>query len=321
MNNKMNEEVKLDVEVYQRYCNGESIKDLALKYDVSQSMILKWIKYYDVEYANMLGIDKSSSLEDIILNEEFFVDYEISADIMKSECSSYTKSGDGCTIYLEVKNKSSKPIDVVIEKTFIINSKREQRNMDYYLTEYQFNEEKIYPNAKCVRGDIYLESTSGKLENGWQFCVEISDKTNGRKYNIIFKMISFNNWDIVSLNVEEIEKVLDKKVVKASLKDKIERIEAFEQRMGVRLENISLQLSGSELEIYFDVYEISPESLKKYCYVNIVIYDNYDEILAKKNVSINPDSFMGFESKKIIFFDFDSAKLSQIGRIRVYMSL
>lgn len=88
------------------------------------------------------------------------------------------------------------------------------------------------------------------------------------------------------------------------LKKKIERIPAFEEKLGIKYENISIQISTTSHDKYITILGNIMENNSTNYPVSglstiITIYDNNNDILEMREFMINMDDFMGFDTFKI----------------------
>lgn len=106
------------------------------------------------------------------------------------------------------------------------------------------------------------------------------------------------------------------------LYDKIERLEAFEEKCSVKFENISIQYSPDYLEsmkIYYELFSttgnlLNHKGIEAYC----VIYSSNGEIMGKDTEWHSNERFWGFEIGKFEFYFSKDCNIKDIGRIRIY---
>lgn len=104
------------------------------------------------------------------------------------------------------------------------------------------------------------------------------------------------------------------KILEKSLLKKIERLEAFEEKMYVVFEKMSIRVSDKSFNIFFELHPKSGTSLKERVKIECVIYNNEGSILEKENVYIYEDSFFGFE---VIEFNIYHI-LDEVDKIRIF---
>lgn len=112
-----------------------------------------------------------------------------------------------------------------------------------------------------------------------------------------------------------------KELIEKSLLNKIERLEAFEDQVNIKMENISVSLTSNYqpykyFSIYFEAHPISGTKILETIVFECVLYNNEGSIFLKETRSIHKDNFFGFEVIEFDFFLDDG--LDQIGKIRLY---
>ena len=108
-----------------------------------------------------------------------------------------------------------------------------------------------------------------------------------------------------------------KKILEKSLLQKIERLEAFEDRMKIRLENLSIKIDNNNwLTLFCEVHPLNGTTINEYIEVECVIYDNEGTILEVDSKSLDEEDFFGFEILKFDFYD--KELVDKIGKIRLY---
>lgn len=106
-------------------------------------------------------------------------------------------------------------------------------------------------------------------------------------------------------------------IIKKALLQKVERLEAFEERLNVRLENISIVVNNqSYFDIFCEIHPISGTAVNGTIFIYCVIYDKEGSILENTYLTINEESFFGFEVLHFIIFD--NVVIEDIGKIRIY---
>ncbi len=113
---------------------------------------------------------------------------------------------------------------------------------------------------------------------------------------------------------------MSKKELEKILLSKIERLEAFEERMNVRLENLSIKINDIDDGDFTLFGELHPRDggteLKGRINLMCIVYNAKGEIIKKKQDAIFPEDFFGFE---VFDFDFyEDGIIHEIGAIRIY---
>lgn len=108
-----------------------------------------------------------------------------------------------------------------------------------------------------------------------------------------------------------------KEILEKSLFQKIERLEAFEDRMKIRLENLSIKIDHNNwLTLFCEVHPVSGTSISEGMLIEVVIYDKEGVILNLKSKRLYEEDFFGFEVIELSFTD--SELVDKIGKIRLY---
>ena len=272
----------------------------------------------------MSSNDFELKLEDLIVNDDFFFGYELKIEISRIEETNFTDNTSGVVIYCSIWNMSNKNIQVSVISSGIINDKREQRERDSFLTGYAFQNGIINSYICHVRGYIFQKNTAGNIVPGWSYSIAVLDKTNGKEYDITFKLrdVSKNKWDIISFQVENVGIIKEAKVLEKEFLQKIERIEAFEEKLNIRIENISFVITENsafqKLAIYLEVYTLNGNSLMENINIKVAIYDNNGSIMFTGRAFISALDFMGFDLCSFEFSPLSYRQLNDINRIRIF---
>ena len=111
----------------------------------------------------------------------------------------------------------------------------------------------------------------------------------------------------------------------SSLYDKIERLEAFEDKCKITIENISIQHNPSQedmkdrLYIYYELHsKIGNELAFKQIDVDVIIYLKNGDIFMKKSFWHRRNRFWGFEVNGDEFYFENPYRIADIGKIKIY---
>ena len=142
--------------------------------------------------------------------------------------------------------------------------------------------------------------------------------SEGKELTLCLKK-NYNNWEIIDKELKEIEVQLSPKQLEKNLLKKIERFEAFEERLGVYFENLTIKNNdNTSITVFCELHSTSGTSINNTLYVECVLYDLEGYILDKKDIRISKDNFYGFELIKIKFFE---VIVNNINKIRLYPKL
>ncbi len=120
---------------------------------------------------------------------------------------------------------------------------------------------------------------------------------------------------------------LSKKEAANYLMDKIERIEAFEEKLGIRYDSISVIVDYLDfyddpwaIKILGDVIEHENGNLANFQNWNIEtvvnLYDDENRIIASGGSSFQVRDYLGFTTFEVYFNEIES--IEEIKRIRIY---
>ena len=108
-----------------------------------------------------------------------------------------------------------------------------------------------------------------------------------------------------------------KEILAKSLLNKIERLEAFEERLSVRFENISVKVdSYGWVHIFLELHSNAGTSISQRMQIECIAYDIEGLILETTWARVNENDFFGFEVLKFNFHEDDIAY--KINKIRIY---
>ena len=107
-------------------------------------------------------------------------------------------------------------------------------------------------------------------------------------------------------------------ILAKTLFNKIERFEAFEERLGVRFENISVKVeSDDRFRVFFELYSNSGTSLDEITvFIDFVVYDIDGKILKVMTKYADTEHFFAFQ-----IFEFDcweDSILDKVSKIRIF---
>jgi hypothetical protein len=106
-------------------------------------------------------------------------------------------------------------------------------------------------------------------------------------------------------------------ILAISLLNKIERLEAFEERMNVRFENISVKVeSNDSFSVFFELYSNSGTNLDETVFIDFVVYDIDGNILELQKNYASKDTFFGFQIFK--FACYEDSILDKVSKIRIF---
>ena len=124
-----------------------------------------------------------------------------------------------------------------------------------------------------------------------------------------------NSWSVINIEKNEIEIKLTPKQFEKSLLKRVERLEAFEERFEISIQNISIKIDNF-ITLFCEIHPLSGTSIKENFDIECVIYDKDGLVLDKKASHLYSEDFFGFQILELNFFGDDVA--AQISKIRIY---
>ena len=113
-----------------------------------------------------------------------------------------------------------------------------------------------------------------------------------------------------------------KQVLEKSLLNKVERLDAFEEKFGIRFENISIKVQESidnseeYVELFFEAHSTNGTTIDDTITIQIILYDKQNSIINSNYNYLLEDSFFGFEIVHFLFSDINL--IDRINKIRIY---
>ena len=111
-----------------------------------------------------------------------------------------------------------------------------------------------------------------------------------------------------------------KDILAKSLLKKIERLEAFEERLSVRFENISIKVDDDGwVYIFFELQTNKGTTIDNMINIECTLYDVDGQILEVDSKLVLPERFYGFQVFKFSFQENGIA--DKINKLRIYPKL
>lgn len=258
---------------------------------------------------------------------EFFEGYTIGIEVLRHDEGSYESGGNGYTIFFKLLNQTKKKMEINVDEIYIINENKAQFEKNYWLTGFVVENTSVAPDAYKTAGAIFLESICGPINIKCKTGITVTDKTNGFVYEAIFVLTKQTKWELLSCEVENQGEIQSKRSVEKKLKKSLERLEIFEEKCGVRLDNISIKTKSDfhEILVFGDIFATNGESLNNDICINAIFYNDDNEIIGKDDCYFCQSDFMGYHSFEIKVYDDDYSdndeKIAiQVSKIRLYVT-
>lgn len=246
--------------------------------------------------------------------KNFFNGHSLGIRVLKHESGEFENGGAGNTIYFKISNQTSKKVDIQVEELFKINSKNAQFEKDYWLTGFSVDDTSIQAGAYKTAGAIFLNSVSGNINKTCKTGIIVKDKTNGFIYDALFILKDYR-WSLLSCDITE-EQIIPK--LESKLKKSVERLELFEEKLGVRLDNISVKTDEYyKITVLGEIFSSSGESLNQNIYLNANLYNSDGDLIGTESEYIDVEDFMGYDTFKFYFYEDDIAL--KTNKIRLFV--
>lgn len=225
-------------------------------------------------------------------------------------------NGENVTIfYSKIFNKSSDVRKFKIKEASYLTRHKEHLEQDIWLNGYMMGEEIINPNCFKKTGHVFSRAKLKKVLINDSIYIPVELPHEGLALTHCFKNRK-NGWVLVDIGKEDIKIKLTKEQCKKQLLNRVERLEVFEERLGVIIQNISLKINDYEIILFCELYPINGTAISDSIDVECVLYDREGSIIDKSNKYVISDDFFGFEVINMTFIVENTAEL--INKIRIY---
>ena len=249
--------------------------------------------------------------------DKFFNGYTLGIEVLKHEKGNYKIGGEGNTIYFKISNQTPNKIDIIIKEIYKINNKNAQFDKDYWLNGFKIEDTSIKSGVYKTAGAIFLNSVSENIDTNCKIGITVHDKTNGLLYDAIFILNENNGWSLVRCDVNEEIKIPKKSTLETKLKNSIERLELFEEKLGVRLDNLSVIIDDKyKINVLGEIFS-TDESLNQNIFLNVNLYNQDGDLINTKKRYFNKENFMGYDT--FIFYFYEENIALETSKIRIYV--
>lgn len=218
-------------------------------------------------------------------------------------------------IYLKVDNKTQKSRKINLLKSTYVTSQREQLEQDIWLSGYITGESTLKPNSFKKAGLVFYKSKLKTISDSDVIYISLELIQEGVELNLSFQKTG-NNWLLTSKEKTDTEIKLSPKQLEKNLLKRIERFEAFEDRLGIYLDKMSVKVNKDlTFVIYFEVHSSKGTNLENALKIFCVLYNLEDSILAQTDTYVLSEKFFGFTTKE---FWFSGVIATDVSKIRIY---
>ena len=246
--------------------------------------------------------------------------FPLEVTIDRHESTSVYYESEEFVIYLKVQNKSSDTQKINVLKANYVTAGGEQIEQDNWLNGYLKDVDLLMPIAFKQAGLIFYKPKLKQIEQNDVIYITIELPIESIEQSFCFQYKE-NNWLLTNSVINKIEIELTPKqindILAKSVLKKIERLEAFEERFGISIQNFSIE-NFSLFIIYCEVHPIEGNSIKEDIELQCVFYDLDGLILNKTYYRLKKTDFFGFEVVNFTFYSDVIEMIPQISKIRIY---
>lgn len=99
----------------------------------------------------------------------------------------------------------------------------------------------------------------------------------------------------------------------------VEQIEAFEERLNIRIDNISIKLEDTNnMKVFCEVFPSTGSTIVDDINIVCILYDKQGSIFDKQEAHIYSEDFYGFEVIDFCFWNDKTNFSKEIGKVRIY---
>lgn len=250
------------------------------------------------------------------IDSEDLFGLEVSIDNVQE--ASMDSGDDAFIFYLKIFNKTSKSRNIKVLMASYVTHEREQLEQNVWLTGYILGEANLKAHAYKNAGLVFYKSRLKSVNDRDVIYIIIELLNEGRELTLCYQKMGIN-WNLIDRTTADIEIKLTAKQLQKDILKKIERLEAFEERLGVHFDHLSIEVNDSFNEwayLHGEIHSDNGSTIDKNIHIIGVIYDTTGLIIDQKNHYIDCNKFYGFEVFTLSFQQDGIA--SKIGKIRIF---
>lgn len=246
------------------------------------------------------------------INELFGLEIKIES----FEETTMSNGEDAYLILLRIDNKTLKRRKINLLKSTYVTKEREQIEQDIWLSGYITGEDSLKKNSFKKAGLVFYQSKLKRISDNDLIYISIELPNEGIEITLCYQK-NENNWVLINKEKTEIKIKLTPKQLEKNLLKRIERLEAFEERLGVSFQNISIKIEVNNwFTVFCEVHSTNGTTINDDLSIECVLYDKDGSILNKEKKDILSDDFFGFELLHMNFYEDLIAE--KVNKIRIY---
>lgn len=221
-------------------------------------------------------------------------------------------------IYLVIDNKKSINREINLLKATYINNKREQIEQDEWQPGYIEGKDTLMPNSFKKAGLVFYKNKLKTISENDIIYITVELPQEGKELAVSFKRDE-NKWQMTQVEISDLEIKLTPKQIEKMLLKKIERLDAFEERLNVSIEKLSIKVDNNDTGWFNLLGEIHPRvgtTIDERTELICILYDKEGSILLQKSKTFYSEDFYGFEIFDFVIQEDDIA--NEVGLIRIY---
>lgn len=223
--------------------------------------------------------------------------------------------------YLTITNLEAKARTINLALATYVTDGGEQLEQNIWLNGYLINHGRIKGNAHRKAGLVFYKSHLRRISSGDTLYIEAVVPDKAKKLSIRFEEGPAQGsmpWVNCGMDVEDFDVKPTPRVASKALTKGIERLEVFEERFGIVLDKLSVNVSENygSVTVVGEVHLMDGTSLAKNLTVVVVAYDSDGSIIGTGEATLYAQTFSGFDILDITLYAADIGWLAT--RIRVF---
>ena len=211
-------------------------------------------------------------------------------------------------IFFNITNLEPKARIVTLSTATYVTKDGEQLEQDLWLLGYVpadgTHRARIKGNAHRKAGFVFYKKHLSSVVSLDSLYVDVALEDSKKKLSLRFDNTTAEGtatWPIVEAQVEEMEVRASPRVLSKALTRKVERLEAFEERLGISLDKLSVNVQEHYLwlTVSGEVHQASSGSLSRDVKIVAVVYDAEGTIVETGEVTFYARDFVGFDVFKL----------------------
>lgn len=262
-------------------------------------------------------VEGRDAIPSLIRKEEAGFRFEI-ADV--EECN--MENGNAAFIfYLTITNLEPKARIINLALATYVTDGGEQLEQNIWLNGYLINHGRIKGNAYRKAGLVFYKSHLKRISSGDTLYIEAVVPDKAKKLSIRFEEGPAQGntpWINCGTDIEDFDVKPTPRVASKALTKGIERLEVFEEKFGIVLDKLSVNVSENygSVTVVGEVHLKDGTSLAKNLTVVVVAYDSDGSIIGTGEATLYAQTFSGFDVLDITLYAADIGWLAT--RIRVF---